>query len=398
MSTPQLPALAAAERAALTDFVCRLVQTPSLPGQESKVAGLVAQEMQRLGYDEVTTDAVGNVIGVVRGQAGGAGLLFDGHIDQVDAGAAAGWPYPPFSGQVVDGEIWGRGSVDMKGPLAAMIYAGGLVKKAGLQPPGDLIVAAVVLEEKGGLGTRTLVQHVHPGLAVIGEPSAGRLMRGHRGRIELEVRFGGRSIHASIPDQGVNPHYAAARFLCRLEDMPMDRHPVFGPASVAPTLYRTDQTSANVTPGEVVLTLDWRSLPHQTAAGIVHQLEQLPAADLEPEATCHVQLASYHLSTYTGVEEDWPALFPSFELPPDAPLVQQARQVLSRALDEPVPVDVWRFATDGGHTMAAGIPTIGFGPGDPTLAHTNRERIAIDALLRGLTGYAALAVDLPRNL
>ena len=162
-------------------FVQRLIQTPSLTGHEGEVARVVKQEMQRLAYDEVTTDRVGNVVGLIRGGAAPS-LMFNGHMDHVDPGDPAGWKHPPYSGVVVNGELWGRATVDMKGALAAMIYAGGLAKQHAMHLPGDLIVAAVVMEEGGGVGgSHRLLTYSRPGVCVVGKSSDGWLMRGHAG-------------------------------------------------------------------------------------------------------------------------------------------------------------------------------------------------------------------------
>ena len=396
MNELNLTAIARQHEAELYAFAQRLVQIPSLPGREEEVAALVQAELQRLGYDEVTTDHVGNVIGWVRGGSAPV-LMFNGHMDHVDPGDLAGWLHPPYAGTLEDGELWGRGSVDMKGPLATMIYAGGLVKRYRLPMPGDLVVASVVWEEMSGLGTSALTKYLKPGVAVVGEASDNQLMRGHRGRVELVVRVVGRSVHASMPDLGVNPHYTLARFLTRLESLPMQQDAVFGAASVAPTLYDTDQNSSNVTPGEARLTLDWRSLPGQDATQIAQSLQQVLDSCLGPGAQGEVSVAINRLTTYTGRHEEVTAAFPAFVLPADHWLVTGAQRALSRALARTVPVGVWRFATDGGHLMAAGIPTVGFGPGDPTLVHTNRERIPTAALLQGLIGYLGLATSLPRS-
>jgi len=396
MTQPDLIAIAQAHQTDLIDFARRLVQTPSLPGQEAGVARLVQAEMERLGYDQVTVDAVGNVVGIVRGGPAPA-LMFNGHMDHVDPGDAAGWAHPPYSGEIVDGELWGRASVDMKGPLAAMVYAGGLARQYRLPLAGDLVVASVVWEEMAGLGTHALLEYQRAGLAVVGESSDGRLMRGHRGRVELVARVTGRSVHASMPELGINPHYVLAGFLTRLQSLPMQSHPVFGRASVAPTRYVTDQTSTNVTPGEARLTLDWRNLPGQTPDEIVRTLQAALDESLPAGAQGQVGVAVNNLGTYTGRSVAITLAFPPFELPADHWLVTGAQQALSRALARPVPVSVWRFATDGGQIMAAGIPTVGFGPGDPTLVHTNRERIGTAALVEGLTGYLALAANLVRS-
>lgn len=397
MPSSQWKVLAEAHAEPLIAFAQRLVQTPSLPGHEAEVAGLVEQEMHRLGYDVVTVDPAGNVVGMIRGDAGPS-LMFNAHMDHVDPGDLSSWPYPPYSGEIVDGMLWGRGSVDMKGALAAMVHAGGLIKRHGLLLPGDLIVAAVVMEEGGGVGTHELLRHVRPALCVVGESSNGCVMRGHRGRTEFMARVVGRAVHASMPELAANPHYPMARFLNRLETLPMETDAVFTGASVAPTLYRTDQSSPNVTPGEVRLTLDWRSLPGQRMEHVAVQLEALLREGLAADFQAEVCIVQNRYVTYTGLTVELPASFPSFLLPADHWLVQGAQRTLSRAFDRTVAIDVWRFATDGGQIAALGIPTIGFGPGDPKVVHTSRECIALTALVDALAGYTALASEMVREV
>lgn len=389
--------IAQAHHDELVTFARRLVQTPSLPGYEADIAELVRLEMECLDFDEVTIDQVGNVIGRLH-NGDGPTLMFNGHLDHVDPGDVDGWPYPPYSGDVAGGELWGRASVDMKGPLAAMVYALGLVRQHRLPFVGTLVVACVVMEEVGGLGTRALVSHLKPTFAVVGEPSNNEIMRGHRGRVELVVRVSGRSAHASLPTQAINPHYALARFLLQLEGLAMPQDPVFGASSVAPTLYRTDQTSANVIPGEAQLTLDWRNVPGETPEQIVQRLRPCLAECLPAEAEGQVSVAYKRLITYTGYVEDFPSIFPSFALPTDHSLLRQARSIVSETLGRPIPMGVWRFATDGGHLMSAGVPTLGFGPGDPALAHTSQERLSLAALREGLIGYLALATGLGKAM
>jgi len=393
MADKELTRLTQTHRDDLARFASRLIRAPSLPGQEAEVASIVTAEMEHLGYDEVFTDHVGNVIGWVRGGSGPC-LMFNGHMDHVDPGDPAGWSHPPYSGKLVAGELWGRGSVDMKGPLAAMIYAAGLIKQYDLPLTGSLVVTCVVMEETGGLGTQAIVSQLRPSFAVVGEPSDNGLMRGHRGRVELIVRVIGRSVHAGVPERGVNPHYGLARFLLQLERLSMAQDTLLGSSSVAPTLYHTDQTSANVTPGEARLTIDWRNVPAETPEQIIERLSALLAGALPAGAESQVSVSRKQLATYTGHTEDFPSIFPSFTLPADQPLLVAAQRILSRALGHPVPVGVWRFATDGGHLMAGNIPTIGFGPGNPALAHTNQERLPVDALNQALIGYIALAMGL----
>jgi len=381
----------------LVDFTQRLVQTPSLPGQEADAAKLVRSEMQKLGYDQVTIDRYGNVIGHIAG-GDGASLMLNGHIDHVDPGEHTGWPYPPFSGQLVNDELWGRGSVDMKGPVASMIYAPILLKALNLVPPGDIYVTAVIMEEVGGIGSSYLATHLKTDLAIVTEPSSNTLRLGHRGRVELVITVTGQSIHASIPHKGINPHYVLADFLCKLQTLELPTNSLFGASSVAPTLYHSDQNSANVTPGELKLTLDWRNIPAESPKMILEQVNALLQNCLIEGTQGSVALANQTFTTYTGVTEEASAVFPSFALEARNPLLTMAQTTLSQLLNRDIPIDIWRFATDGGHLTAAGIPTIGLGPGDETLAHTNQERIPISALTEAMTCYAALSlVEWPSN-
>lgn len=390
----KIQTLARERRAELVNFTQQLVRIPSLPGQEDNAAAAVKAQMEHLGYDDIRIDEAGNVIGKINGGPGPA-ILLNGHMDHVDPGPAQGWPYPPFSGQIVDGELWGRASVDMKGPLACMLYAAGLLKPLNLTPPGNVYVTAVVMEEIGGLGTEHLAGRLQARAAICGEPSRNTLRRGHRGRVELEAVFPGRSAHASVPHLAQNPHYAAAAFLSKLPGLDMAVDDTLGASSVAPTLYTTDQTSPNVTPGEVRLTLDWRNVPGESPEEIVAKiqaaLETVPVAAGYPPT---VEVTTRRFTTYTGLQKLFPSVFPPFILPEDDPLVQTARATLAGVLGRDPGIDTWRFATDGGHLVAAGIPTIGFGPGDERLAHTNQERISLAQMEEAVVAYTALILAL----
>ena len=130
---------------ALIDFTRSLVRLKSVLGDESKVADCVSREMRRLLFDHVEIDATGNAVGIVRGQHNGPTLLFDAHMDTVDVLPAAAWTVEPFGGDLVDGRIYGRGTSDMKGALAAMVHAAAGLERADLH--GQVVVSASVGEE-----------------------------------------------------------------------------------------------------------------------------------------------------------------------------------------------------------------------------------------------------------
>jgi putative selenium metabolism hydrolase len=392
MSDTAIWNLAEGNRDGLVAFAQSLVRTPSLPGQEGDVAALVQAEMTHLGYDEVWVDEAGNVIGRVTGGEGPS-LMFNGHMDVVETGDPARWPYPPHGGELHDGMLWGRGAADMKGALAAIVYAGGLITRLGSPPPGDVYVTAVVQEEVGGLGARHLAQTLPVDRAVVGEASGNQLRRGHRGRIELVAHFEGRSVHASMPDLAINPHFSMTRFVEKLRSLPMASDPDYGASTVAPTLVVSAPGSHNVTPGEIHLVLDWRNIPSEGPEEILAALEAPLARSLESGCQGWVELNSKELTTYTGFRMTFPDSFPSFTTDAGHPWLAQAQKTLATALDREVEVDVWRFATDGGHFAAAGATVLGFGPGDDTVVHTVEERIPLDDLVENVAGCMALAMD-----
>ena len=391
MHRRELVALAEASRAEMVAFAQRLVQTPSLPGQEEAMAALVQAEIVRLGYDQVWIDEVGNVVGRVAG-GDGPPLLFNGHMDHVDAGDPARWPYPPFGGEIHGGELWGRGAADMKGAVAAMVYAGGLLKRLPAAVPGDRYVTAVVQEEVGGLGTQHLGRTLVVERAVVGEASGNQMRRGHRGRVELVAHLEGRSVHASMPDLAINPHFSAARFLAGLRNLKMASDPAYGASTVAPTRVWSEPSSANVTPSALHLVLDWRNVPGERPEEIAAKLEALLAESLEPGCGGRIAVSEKELVTYTGVRATYPDVFPSFTTAVDDPWLLDALAALSAALGREVEIGTWRFATDGGHLAGAGATALGFGPGDDRLVHTVEERISLDQLVESVAGYLAFSL------
>lgn len=382
---------------ALIHFCRRLIQTPSPSGHEEDVAELVRREMEALAYDEVWTDAVGNVIGKMCG-GGGPSVMLNCHLDHVAPGDERQWLFPPYSGEVHKGYIWGRGASDTKGALAPQVYALGALRRASFSLPGDVYVVGVVQEEVNGLGTRNLLKTFRPDVAILGEATSNRLARGHRGRAEIVVRIHGRAAHASVPERGVNPHQVAAKFLLELHSIPLNHHPELGAATLTPTLYLTDQASSNVIPGKVEVHLDWRLVPGDRPEALLEKLQQLLDRCLIPGSRGKVSLIQRALRSYTGHQQTIQAHTLSFLLPRGHPLIRESQTILSEILEREIPVGEWRFGTDGGHTMQAGIPTIGFSPCEEHLAHTTEDRVSISLMLEGMTGYMALALYLAARL
>jgi acetylornithine deacetylase/succinyl-diaminopimelate desuccinylase-like protein len=278
--------------------------------------------------------------------------------------------------------------------MATQVHALAALKQAGIAHRADIYVVAVVFEERAGLGSRFLAKTLPCDYVVLGEATQNGLMRGHRGRIEIVVEFTGRSVHPSMSQLGINPHFSAARFLSSLRDLPMVQDSFLGSATVAPTLYNSDQVSANVVPGRIELHLDWRHVPSEDTDGILERLQPLLDDSLVDGCQGALRLPQVQGTTWTGQEHTWPLLTPGFILPADDPLLATARSTLEQLYGHSVPVGHWSFATDGGHLTQAGASCIGFAPGDASHVHTVREHIFIEDMVDGLAGNMALALAL----
>jgi len=280
----------------------------------------------------------------------------------------------------------------MKGALAAIVYAGGILKMLGVVLPGDRYVSGVVQEEIGGLGARHLSRTLPVARAVVGEASANHLRRGHRGRVEMRAHFEGRSVHASMPHLGANPHRSMARFVAALSSLDMATDSVYGASTVAPTRVTSAPDSTNVTPSALHLVLDWRNIPGEGPEAIVASLESLAARSVEPGCRARIEVASRDLVTYTGMTMSYPDVFPSYTTAADDPWLLAAQAALQEALGREVEIGTWRFATDGGHLAAAGATVIGLGPGDDAVVHTVEERLSVDQLVESVVGYVTLGL------
>jgi len=392
---------AAAERERVLAFCRDLVRIPSPPGDERKAVEHAAAEMATADYDEVRLDRAGNALGIVRarGGRGGGAVLLDAHLDHVHEGASAAWHHPPFKGVVERGRLWGRGASDTKSAVAAQVRAGALLarlqRQGALKLERDVVVAAVVQEEVGGLGTSCLLEDGLPfAAAVIGEPSAGALAHGHRGRVELEVRFTGRSAHAGRPAAGVNPHRSLARFIPLLDEVERGEDERFGASTVCPTLVRAEPPSANVVPSLIALTLDWRNVPAEAPHAVHARIERLARQACEAGAGATVRVPDRELVAWTGVKRRIPRVAKPFATDPASPLFRTAAAGLAAATGRAPQVIAWEFASDAGWLHAAGVPCIGYGPGDPTSMHVVDESVDVRQLEEAVLGYAALALAL----
>jgi succinyl-diaminopimelate desuccinylase len=359
-------------------FLQDLIRTPSMPGEEANIAARVLEEMRKLGFDAAWTDAKGNAYGLYHGLERGPAWMLMTHLDHIDVGDLSLWEHPPFAGILENNVVHGRGAVDIKGPLATHVYAVANMIARGAKPKRDIVVVAPVFEEIGGEGAEYMCKHlplqtpngssISFGACIVAEPSSNRVMLGHRGVSRATVSFHGEAHHASFGLYDKNPHFALGKFLERLSKFSFPSHPVLGLSSINPTVIHADTVSNNLTPNRVDLVLDWRTT---TETG--DDVRQILSGLTEGLNATFESYDDWH-SGLGGLKQ------PGFYTEVTHPLVQQLQKAVLEKNPNALEPGIWQFATDGRHTQAAGIPTVGFGPGDGSLAHTTRERIEVSEM------------------
>jgi len=375
-------------------FLREIIAIPSYDSQIGPVGEAIGARMRALGFDEVRRDAMGNMLGRIGN--GKQVLLFDSHIDTVGIADPEQWSWDPFVGKMAEGIIYGLGAGDEKCSTPPMIYALAALKKLGLAHDWTLYYFGNMEEWCDGIAPHALVEHegIRPDFVVIGESTGMKVYRGHRGRIEVSVTFKGRSCHASAPERGVNAIYQAMPFVRgveRLNEALQARaDPFLGPGTVAVTQMLSKSSSLCAVPDTCSLYLDRRITIGETRADVLAELRALPGGD-----KAEITIPLYDAPSYTGFRFPVEKIYPAWALPEEHPLVQAAVETTRQVFGRPAPTGKWVFSTNGTYWMGkAGIPAIGFGPGEELYAHTVLDQVPAEEVVQCASFYAALPLVL----
>lgn len=395
-------AQAEAWREAIVAFAQDLVRIPSPTGGEKELAERVAAKMRDLGYDEVFVDELGSVVGRLKGAGTGPSALFVSHLDDVDPGDRALWQHDPYAGEIAEGFLHGRGAADHKGALAAMIYAGALLRQAGVPLRGDYLVAATVHQNsRASIGMRYLVDKTMPerglqfDLVVLGDPTRLDVYLGHRGRIEIEVVTVGRTCHAGAPWLGANAVYKMVPVIEAIQQLgtTLPSHPFLEKSTLALTGIEAAPDTPNAVPDRCTIALDRRFLPSESSDEVVWQVQSIVnrLAAGESEFIGEVRVRQATEAAYTGERQTAGKLMHPFVTDQGHALVKDAVAALEDAGQAPR-FGKWTFTTDGGYTSTIKkIVTLGYAPGDEKFAQTPFDRVPIDQMIQAAAGYAAIS-------
>jgi putative selenium metabolism hydrolase len=372
----------------IVQFMRDLIAIPAESCQEGPVIQRIKKEMEKVGFDEITIDPMGNILGRIG--SGKHVIMFDSHTDTVGVGDLTEWKWDPYKGKVEDGFIYGRGACDQRAGMVSMVYAGKAIKELGLDGDFTFYAVGTVQEEDcDGLAWIYILREgkIKPECVVVTEPTDLHVYRGHRGRMEMEVRLRGVSCHASAPERGDNPVYRMTKLVQEIEQLNtrLKDDAFLGKGTIAVTQIRSVSPSLCAVPASCTVHLDRRLTAGETKESAVAEVKALPSAK-----GAEVEVLTYEVPSYTGLKYGMEKYYPTWVLEAAHPAVQGAVEAYKALHGKAPVVDKWVFSTNGVGTMGTcGVPTVGFGPGDEVCAHTVNERMAISHLLEAAKFYAA---------
>ena len=375
----------------ILNFFREIVAIPSVMGQIGEVGQRVAEEMERLKFDEVRFDRMGNVLGRIGN--GPRVLLYDSHLDTVDVGDPTAWEWDPFQGKIEDGIFYARGAGDEKQSTPGMIYGLALARDLGLLDGYTVYYFGNMEEDCDGIAPNVLVEveGIRPDFVVIGEPTRMQVYRGHKGRVELKVVAKGRSIHAASNQLGDNAIYKMLPVIAGVRDLNDQLHtdPFLGQGRITVSKIECQTPSINAVPDECTIYIDRRLTFGESKELAVEQVQALIPE--EHSESIRVEILHYDTPSYTGYQYSVEKYFPAWAIDEDHPLVQAGLEACRILWDQTAPAGEWDFSTNGIYWNGkAGIPSIGFAPGDERTAHGALDQVPLEDVVRATEFYALL--------
>lgn len=409
-------------RDSCAQYLRDLCRIPATSNQEGPVVARVKAEMEKLGYDEIKIDGYGNILGRIGN--GPRHIAFDSHLDTVGVGDRNEWKWDPFegkfakevcckscaapadqpgggkSGKTPRDVIWSRGASDQRGGIAAMTYAGRVIKDLDLA--GDCtvwMVGTICEEDSDGIAWLYLLREkvIQPECVVVSEPTNLRIYRGHRGRMEIKVKITGRSCHASAPERGINPVYKAVPFLKEIEKLNgrLSGDKFLGKGTIAVTKIQEETPSQCAVPSSVEIHLDRRlEVTANKDSAVAEVKAALKRAGIKDGK---VWVPVYEVPSWKGTRYPMENYYPGWCLDEDHSLVRISEASHKTAFGKKGAVSRWVFSTNAtAITGLCGVPAIGFGPGAEDNAHMAIEHMPVDHLVAAMKFYAAFPGEYTR--
>ncbi len=413
----------------MTAFLRAMISHPSESCEEKEVVECIKAEMEKLGFDEVVVDGLGNVIGYMG--TGDKIIAIDSHIDTVGIGNIENWEADPYKGYETEDLIYGRGGSDQEGGMASATYAAKIMKDMGLIPEGYkiMVVGSVQEEDCDGMCWQYIynIDKVRPEFVISTEPTDGGIYRGHRGRMEIRVDVRGTSCHGSAPDRGDNAIYKMADIIANVRDLNNNGcdesteirglvkmlDPKYNPehwedarflgrgTCTVSQIYFTSPSRCAVA-DSCSISIDRRMTAGETYKSCLKEIEDLPAVKKYGEDVT-VSMYMYDRPSWTGEVYETEAYFPTWINKADAPHVKAMVEAhhnlfgetrigpdVAMGLRNRPLLDKWTFSTNCVSIQGRyGIPCVGFGPGAESQAHAPNEVTYKQDLVTAAAMYVA---------
>lgn len=375
----------------MSSFLRDLISIESYDGHEGKVIQRILREMEKVGFDHIEVDPMGNLLGYLG--HGSHLIAMDAHVDTVSFGDRSNWTFDPFEGMETDELIGGLGSTDQKGGMASMIYAAKAIRDLHLEDDYTLLVTGTVMEENGdGLCWQYIIERdgIRPEFAVLTEPSDGMIRQGQRGRMEIMVRTQGVSCHGSTPHLGSNAVYKMAPVIAAVDRLNagMTDDGILGRGSVTISEISSTSPSRCAVADSCTVSLDRRLNAEETPESAMAQLRALPEI---LEAQAKVELYTFDEPSYTGLVYPSEKYYPSWTISRSEPACRSVVEAYRGLFHEEPEIRPWEFSTNGVSIMGRHkIPCIGFGPGRVKYAHCPNEITYKNDLVRCCAMYAMI--------
>ncbi|PKQ75891.1 YgeY family selenium metabolism-linked hydrolase [Aeromonas sobria] len=378
-------------KAEMSQFLRDMIAIPSESCDEERVVLRIKQEMEKVGFDKVEIDPMGNVLGYI-----GHGphlIAMDAHIDTVGVGNRANWTFDPYEGMEDHEIIGGRGASDQEGGMASMVYAGKIIKDLGLEDQYTLLVTGTVQEEDcDGLCWQYIIEQskIRPEFVVSTEPTDCQIYRGQRGRMEIRVEVQGISCHGSAPERGDNAIFKMGPILGELQELShnLGNDDFLGKGTLTVSEIFFTSPSRCAVADSCAVSIDRRLTWGESWQGALDEIRALPAVQA---AGAEVSMYQYDRPAYTGLVYPTECYFPTWKVEEDHITVRTLSKAYTQLFRKEPVVDKWTFSTNGVSIMGRhGIPVIGFGPGKEPEAHAPNEKTWKEHLVKCAAMYAVI--------
>ncbi|MFN3550313.1 MAG: M20/M25/M40 family metallo-hydrolase [Endomicrobiia bacterium] len=357
-------------------FLSDIIKIKSYSNNEKNLVDFIIKYIQTINVKGIRIKKIKNNILIFVGKKDSSvNLLFDAHLDTVPAENYKDWRYPPFSGKVSNDRIYGRGSCDDKSSVVSLVFTSIFLAKNNYNNKQIVFSLSSNEENSSGKGIEEVLKYVEPKYCIICEPSNLNIAYGHKGKWSIKLKFYGKSAHSSLPHLGKNAIYSVYPVIKNIIESENKNFikSYLGKPTYTITLIESKTNSLNSIPHECSVYIDYRSVLGETEESIKNFL-----------------LKNVKENNYDFIPQH--RFFKAWLLNKNHQLLKIAKQTYKICFNKDIKPLLWQFCTNGSITMADyNIPTIGFGPGNPFLAHQDNEYVKIKDIFEAIKFYSMLS-------